>query len=285
MSDKFCVQWNDFKDNSSSVFGKLRDDKDFTDVTLVSEDGQHMEAHKFILASSSPFFEKILQRNKHPNPLIYLKGFQPKVLTSVLDFLYFGEANVNQEDLDSFLAVAEEVKLKGLTGQTPGDVLEEQEASVNQSRCSSDVLEKEEKPNYAELAKVSKELIAPSSSDERGTDTKKTLAKPSKEEATPNKSGDGDNYRTDRQALAAKVNSMMEKGHRMLPNGAKDRNGTPRLQTSSICKVCGKEGLGKLLRDHIEHNHLEGICLPCDYCGKTYGSRNGLDFHKRKRHN
>ena len=116
MSDKFCVQWNDFKDNSSSVFGNLREDKRFTDVTLVSEDGQQMEAHKFILASSSPFFEKILQRNKHPNPLIYLKGFQSKVLTSVLDFLYFGEANVNQEDLESFLAVAEEIKLKGLIG-------------------------------------------------------------------------------------------------------------------------------------------------------------------------
>ena len=63
MSDKFCVQWNDFKDNSSSVFGNLRDDKDFTDVTLVSEDGQHMEAHKGIVASSSPFFEKMRQKS------------------------------------------------------------------------------------------------------------------------------------------------------------------------------------------------------------------------------
>ena len=119
MSEKLFLQWNYFKENVNSAFGKLRGDKEFTDVTLVCEDGQQMEAHKFILASSSPFFEKILQRNKHPNPLIYLKGFQSKVLTSVLDFLYFGEANVNQEDLDSFLAVAEEIKLKGLTGQTP----------------------------------------------------------------------------------------------------------------------------------------------------------------------
>ena len=38
-------------------------------------------------------------------------------MDAIIDFLYFGEANVYQESLDSFLAVAEELKLKGLTGQ------------------------------------------------------------------------------------------------------------------------------------------------------------------------
>ena len=35
-----------------------------------------------------------------------------------VDFLYRGEANVYQENLDSFLAIAEELQLKGLMGQT-----------------------------------------------------------------------------------------------------------------------------------------------------------------------
>ena len=56
MSEKLCLQWNDFKDNVISAFGRLRDDKEFTDVTLACEDGQQLEAHKAILASSSPFF-------------------------------------------------------------------------------------------------------------------------------------------------------------------------------------------------------------------------------------
>ena len=94
MSEKLCLQWNDFKENVNYAFGKLRGDKEFTDVTLVCEDGQQMEAHKVILASSSPFFEKILQKSKHPHPLLYLKGFQSKDFASILDFLYFGEANV-----------------------------------------------------------------------------------------------------------------------------------------------------------------------------------------------
>ena len=98
-----------------------------------------MEAHKVILASSSPFFEKILQKSKYPHPLIYLRGFQSKDFASILDFLYFGEANVYQEDLDYFLAIAEKIKLKGLTGQFSSDVLEEQEktyqTSNDEQRC------------------------------------------------------------------------------------------------------------------------------------------------------
>ena len=72
MAEKLCLRWNDFKSNVHSAFGNLRDDKEFTDVTLACEDGQQMEAHKVILAASSPFFEKMLQRNKHPHPLICL---------------------------------------------------------------------------------------------------------------------------------------------------------------------------------------------------------------------
>ena len=125
MSEKLCLQWNDFKENVNSAFGKLRDDKEFTDVTLVCEDGKQMEAHKVILLYSSSFFENILQNCKHPHPQIYLKGFQSKDFASILDFLYFGEAN--GEDLDSFLAIAEEIKLRGLTGQTSSDILDEQE--------------------------------------------------------------------------------------------------------------------------------------------------------------
>ena len=78
MSEKLRLQWNDFKENVSSAFGELRDENKFTDLTLVCEDGQQMEAHKVILASSSPFFENILQKSKHPHPLIYLRGFQSK---------------------------------------------------------------------------------------------------------------------------------------------------------------------------------------------------------------
>ena len=85
-------------------------------MTLGCEDGQQIEVHKVILAASSPFFQRILKRNKHSQPLIYMKGMRSDDLTAIIDFLYYGEANIYQENLDSFLAIAEELQLKGLEG-------------------------------------------------------------------------------------------------------------------------------------------------------------------------
>ena len=46
---------------------------------------------------------------------MFSQGVKLNNLQSVLDFMYTGEANVAQEELNSFLAVAEELKIKGLT--------------------------------------------------------------------------------------------------------------------------------------------------------------------------
>ena len=122
MSEKLCLQWNDFQENIKTAFGNLRKDNDFADVTLACEDGQQVEAHKVILAASSPFFQKLLGRNKHSHPLIYMRRMKYEVLLAIVDFLYRGEANVFQENLDSFLVIADELQLKGLMGKVDENV-------------------------------------------------------------------------------------------------------------------------------------------------------------------
>jgi len=113
-SEKFCLRWNDFETNISTAFRELRDDKDFFDVTLACN-GDQIQAHKVILSACSPFFRNILRRNPHQHPLLYLKGVKYSDLQSVLNFMYHGEVNVAQEELNSFLSVAEELSVKGLT--------------------------------------------------------------------------------------------------------------------------------------------------------------------------
>jgi len=118
-SEKFCLRWNDFESNISTAFRELRDDKDFFDVTLACDDEQ-IQAHKVILSACSPFFRGVLRRNPHAHPLLYLKGVKFTDLQSVLNFMYHGEVNVAQEELNSFLAVAEELRVKGLTQNNQG---------------------------------------------------------------------------------------------------------------------------------------------------------------------
>jgi len=120
-TEKFCLRWNDFETNISKAFKDIREEKDFFDVTLACDDDQ-ISAHKVILSACSPFFRTILKRNKHEHPLLYLKGVQFSDLQAVLNFMYHGEVNVAQEDLNTFLAVAEDLKVKGLTqSDTPSN--------------------------------------------------------------------------------------------------------------------------------------------------------------------
>jgi len=124
-AEKFCLRWNDFESNISKAFSEIRDDKDFFDVTLACE-GEQIEAHKVVLSACSPFFQTILKRNRHEHPLLYLKGVKYIDLMAVLNFMYHGEVNVAQEDLNSFLAIAEDLKVKGLTQNTTEEVTKQQ---------------------------------------------------------------------------------------------------------------------------------------------------------------
>ena len=90
-------------------------------MTLACEDGQQVEAHKVILAFSIPFFQKWLTRNKHNHPLVYMRGMKSENLLAIVDFLYYGKVNVYQQNLDSFLVIAEERQLKG--PQTPVTIM------------------------------------------------------------------------------------------------------------------------------------------------------------------
>ena len=72
-------EWNDFNENVSYSFGKLRDNKEFTDLTRFCKDGQQMEAHKVILGSSSPFLLlSNTQEKQTPSPSDLLKRVSVK---------------------------------------------------------------------------------------------------------------------------------------------------------------------------------------------------------------
>ena len=57
-------------------------------------------------------------------------------LVSVLEFMYSGEVNVSQEDLNSFLAVAEDLRVRGLT-QNLAQKIEKDSISSSPSAATS----------------------------------------------------------------------------------------------------------------------------------------------------
>merc|ERR1712126_608747 len=120
---KFSLKWNDFQTNVSSSFSKLRTEKDFFDVTLVSDDEIHISSHKVVLSASSDFFKNILRKSSHVNPLIYLSGVNAKELNFVMDYIYDGEVQIYQEDLDPFLTTAHKLRIDGLVNDPTSERL------------------------------------------------------------------------------------------------------------------------------------------------------------------
>ena len=259
MSEKLCLKWNDFQGNLNTAFGKLKSDHEFSDVTLACEDGQQFEAHKVILVSSSPFFHNLLKRNKHTHPLIFMRGVKSEDMSAILDFLYCGEASVFQENLGPFLALAEELKLKGLMGQTTGreDKLQEpfSKFQMEQRRVIATKPKPEPLNDFSTLNTEKQVLIADNDGEQRIKIS--------------------EHVSSNLQELDAQVKSMMDQGQKMVPDGKAQRR-------SRICKMCGKEGAPNSIRDHIETHHLEGIALPCNSCEKTFRSRAALRQHKFK---
>ncbi len=116
-TEQYCLRWNDFQSNIAGAFSDLRDEEDFLDVTLVS-DGRSLKAHKLVLSACSPLFRAMLRKNAHPEPMIFLHGVRYSDVAAILNFMYHGEVNVNQEDLQTFLAAAEELRIRGLSDRS-----------------------------------------------------------------------------------------------------------------------------------------------------------------------
>jgi len=267
MSEKLSLRWNDFQENINVAFGSLRDDKELSDVTLVCEDGQQFEAHKVILATSSPFFKNMLIRNKHQHPLIYMRGVKSEDLMAMVDFLYFGEANVCKENLEHFLELAAELSIKGLT----------KESSIEEDVPSPvKMIYKEQPETVPEKSneEVSDDLQNETLHEEKysGGEIANNSVEVKNEASVEKVLFSGGIYELDE-----KVKSLMGKSQNMVSYGKS-------MSFASVCNVCHKEGQNAQIRNHIEVNHLEGVSLPCNYCDKTFRSRLAGSKHNTKHH-
>ena len=252
-SENFCLNWNDFIKNVTSSFRELRRDQEFTDVTLACGDGQRIEAHKMILASGSLVFQDLLRQSgdKAAHPLIYMRGLKTPDLNLIVDFLYHGEVNVPQEKLDDFLALAEELQLKGLSGDGSegppfSDFQDVGEMGDGVVHAQQPKKENRSMENYSSQQSDEKALSLIGEGEPRS----------------------GVSFRDDNTELDQQINSMME-----------------RVDGSWMCKACGKrDGLKPNIKKHIEGAHIEGYSHTCKFCEKNFRSKNSLQVHVSRNH-
>ena len=186
--------------------------------------------------------------------MIFMRGLKAEALVAMVDFLYSGEANVNQESLDTFLSLAEELRLKGLTGSSA-------------------------ESNHEEFRNKS---ITPGKGVEEGKPQAKTSPIVAKPKEVPD-SYDAKSFSAALVSVEAdqsdeKIKSMMTRTEKEIIHGNIKRG-------VWACNICGKEGRWQNIKTHIEANHIaNNIPQPCDICGKILRTKNALRMHKRDRH-
>ncbi|KAJ8965090.1 hypothetical protein NQ314_004391 [Rhamnusium bicolor] len=126
---QFCLRWNNFQANITSQFETLRDDEDFTDVTIACE-GQRLQAHKVVLSACSPFFKELFKTNPCSHPIIFMRDVEARHIIALMEFMYAGEVNVAQAHLSAFLKTAESLKIRGLTDTTSEPDLQKEEDTL-----------------------------------------------------------------------------------------------------------------------------------------------------------
>ena len=97
----------------SDVFQNMLVHENLVDVTLACE-GASIKAHKMILAACSPYFQNLFMTNPCKHPIVILKDVKFNDLKAIIDFIYSGEVNIPQDQLNSLLKTAETLKIKGL---------------------------------------------------------------------------------------------------------------------------------------------------------------------------
>ena len=86
---------------------------EFTDVTLVSSDDKIIEAHRIFLSSQSSFFKKIFKLKPERDIIIYLPNINNEELQSMVEYIYLGNTEIEEQNLENFFNVG---KLLGVRG-------------------------------------------------------------------------------------------------------------------------------------------------------------------------
>ncbi|XP_058804809.1 protein abrupt-like isoform X2 [Phymastichus coffea] len=129
-SQQFSLRWNNYLKHITSAFDTLRSDEDLVDVTLSCE-GKRIKAHKMLLSACSTYFRDLFKENPCQHPVIIFRNVKFDDLAALVDFIYQGEVNVVQEQLDSFMTTAELLAVQGLTdGSRKDDSIIEDDVEI-----------------------------------------------------------------------------------------------------------------------------------------------------------
>ena len=207
-----------------------------------------MTAHKLVLSSSSEYFKMVFSMNKkyfQSHALICLEGLNQGDLNNVLDYIYHGELQIYQHDLDRFLGIAQRLKLEGLIG---GDQHEDWDDTKAENILEENVV----KQDCNSLESIGENKMK---RNVYGATEKPIIS-----------------------VLGAGIHNMEDLDQKIEESFSKDSNGF------FACHYCEKSSKNRgHLKEHVE-SHFEGLSFLCTFCDTILRSRVSLRLHNKRQH-
>ena len=251
IEDNISISNSDIK-STPDLGIHLLSDTDFSDVTLVSEDGQHLVAHRAVLAQGSPFLRSILYESLQQRTFLYLGTGKADILQELLKFLYLGQCQVPKDSIDQLVQLARQLKIaeleKALVVVEKGGKEPENNQQNKQSTNEIQIIQKK---------KYNSDILKHKESDfnvENGFLCQKL----------------GCHYRASRK--------------RELPKHQASRRCPLAESNTMVCHFCNEGGkTPKSLAYHFERMRCEKqFC--CNGCGDTFRLRQQLKEHMMETH-
>ena len=185
--------------------------------------------------------------------LLYLGGVSSVSLGFILDYIYHGEVNIYQEQLNSFLDSAQKLEIAGLTGDSQSTQDDAQQCAFEDKKDCIATYEEDNNIKLQEQQLVTINDKAP-----------RTKSQYIKSVSTNGPKLDVTGMTT--EEIGDKIKSMYQK-----------------VDGVWTCLQCGKTSNNKSsdIRLHVE-THLDGLCYTCDQCSQEFRSKSLLKDHKKR---
>ena len=257
MGEAFILSWDDFSNKCPKVFKELWLDTDLSDVTLATEDGGQLSAHKVILAACSPLFKRLLQKNPNSHPLLYLMGVQQSQLQHLLSYIYLGQCDLTQDQLAAFMATGKQLEVEGLSRDFEENGVQESPEDARILEISNHIETRDE-----EAPVTLKEEISVSDTDQEKETTSLTAV------------NSFNGLKCQQCNYIGSCPSHLKQHMQYVHEGLK-----------FDCANCDyKSGDKSNLKRHIEKNHL-GITYTCELCKQIFNLKHQLKCHVEIKHN
>ena len=267
------IVWESYSGHLQDLLHDMWTSDDLTDVTLVCDENKEIRAHKVILSACSLFLNSLIKEISNITT-INLKGIKEKEIRKVLEFLYLGQVDIDQDDLQTFKIIAKKLEIDAIM----------KKFNLYDNISVTDTQQKDDTSEGAGDSSVNDERKASAQADTKALRFKcnscgtKFLRRYEVEDhyhlihenSEPNDSDSKPVYSCGKCDYQS--NSELKRR----------RHYDSKHRQRKSCKMCDFKG--QKLNDHIKVVH-EGRTYNCDKCDYFATHKHKLKSHVHKRHN